>query len=183
LRDFYCHENQLTGPIPSLSGLTNLKNFFCYSNQLTGPIISLSALVNLQIFNCSVNQITGSIPSLNGLNNLTNFYCNSNQLTGPIPSLNGLNNLQDFYCLDNQLTSFAGGSVSNTLGNFQAQSNQLNQSSVNAILLSFRNAGKNAGARFLQLDGAGNASPTSGINNPDKRFLETGLGWTVLVNP
>ena len=180
LQEFYCHTNQLTGPIPSLSGLINLQEFYCFTNQLTGPIPSLSGLTNLRTFSCYTNQLTGSIPSLSGLTNLRNFYCFTNQLTGPIPSLSGLTNLQVFQCYTNQLTGFDGGSVSNTLGSFQAQNNQLDQSSVNAILAAFVAANKTTGTRLINLAGSGNAAPT-GQGLTDKATLIS-RGWTVTTN-
>jgi hypothetical protein len=36
LVNFYCHVNQLTGSIPSLTANTALTVFHCHSNQLTG---------------------------------------------------------------------------------------------------------------------------------------------------
>ena len=173
-------QNNVTGPIPSLSGLNNLQTFRCQRNQLTGPIPSLSGLTNLQFFGCDTNQLTGPIPSLSGLNNLRNFRCDTNQLTGSIPSLSGLNNLQTFRCFTNQLTGFNGGPVSNTLGSFQAQNNQLPSTSVNVILSAFVAANKTAGTRILNLGGVGNAAP-AGQGITDKATLVS-RGWTVTTN-
>ena len=180
-------DNKVTGSIPSLSALTNLQNFRCDSNQLTGTIPSLNGLAGLGFFSCSnqigATKLTGPIPSLNGLTALQVFACASNQLTGTIPSLSGLTNLQVFNAADNQLTSFAGGSVSNTFGNFQAQTNQLNQSSVNAILAAFVAAGRTTGTPvvngtcILNLGGAGNFRPT-GQGVTDVTTLRN-RGWTV----
>jgi len=176
-------DNKVTGVIPPLSGLTKLQRFDCSTNQLTGPIPSLSGLTNLREFRCFTNQLTGPIPSLSGLTNLTNFRCDANQLTGPIPSLSGLTNLQEFRCYTNQLTGFDGGSVSNTLGHFQAQTNQLTQSSVNALLSAFVAAGRTTGTPvvngtcILNLGGTGNYRPT-GQGVTDVTTLR-GRGWTV----
>lgn len=174
--------NKVTGFLPSLSGLINLQDFRCQQNLLIGEIPSLSGLSNLQEFRCWNNTFTGSIPSLNGLNNLRDFRCDNNQLTGSIPSLNGLNGLRFFYCRINQLTGFAGGSVSNTLGNFQAQNNQLTSTAVNAILAAFVAAGRTSanGTCLLYLHGTGNAAPT-GQGLTDKATLQS-RGWTVLTN-
>jgi len=126
LTTFRCYINQLTGSIPSLSGLNNLTIFECFDNQLTGPIPSLSGLNNLTTFRCSRNQLTGSIPSLSGLNNLVTFSFDANQLTGPIPSLSGLNNLVTFNCNQNQLTGpIPSLSGLNNLGTFICNQNQL----------------------------------------------------------
>jgi Leucine-rich repeat (LRR) protein len=163
-----------------LSGLTKLVDFYCHANQLTGPIPSLSALTNLQNFYCYTNQLTGSIPSLIGLSSLQVFYCFNNQLTGSIPSLSGLSNLQQFACSENQITGFDGGSVSNTLGAFYAQNNQLTSAVVNAILAAFVAANKTTGTRILNLGGTGNAAPT-GQGITDKATLDS-RGWTVIIN-
>jgi Leucine-rich repeat (LRR) protein len=63
-----------------------LKFFDVGSNQLTGPIPSLSGLTALQYFDVGSNQLTGPIPSLSGLTALQNFYVNNNHLTGPVPA-------------------------------------------------------------------------------------------------
>lgn len=181
---FACGQNQLTGSIPSLSGLNNLRSFACAQNQHTGPIPSFSGLNNLETFLCGQNQLTGSIPSLSGLTNLKNFTCNINQLTGPIPSLSGLNNLQVFASDTNQLTGFNGGPVSNTLGNFQVQNNQLTFTSVNAILSAFVVANKTTGERLLNLGGTGNAAPsyTGGVTTTSLGNNFTRSGTLVTAN-
>lgn len=185
LRVVQFFDNKITGSIPSLSQLTNLKDFRCYGNTLTGSIPALSGLNALEIFWCqnqTGTKLTGSIPSLSGLTALRSFRCNGNQLTGAIPALSGLNNLEVFYCFFNQLTDFAGGSVSNTLGDFQAQNNQLTSTAVNAILAAFVAAGRTlaSGTCVLNLGGTGNAAPT-GQGLTDKATLIS-RGWTITTN-
>jgi len=181
---FICYRNNLIGSIPSLSFNTPLKIFLCDNNALTGQIPSLSSNTALTQFQCNSNQIVGSIPSLSANTQLTNFACQFNQLTGSIPSLSANNNLQIFFCYNQlggtKLTSFDGGSVSNTLGNFQAQTNQLNSTAVNAILAAFVAANKTTGTRILNLGGAGNSAPT-GQGITDKATLIS-RGWTVTTN-
>ena len=93
LQFFYVDNNQLTGPIPLLSGLTTLQNLSVGSNQLTGPIPSLSGLTALQTFNASNNQLSGRFPSSFGLAALKTFDVGNNKLTGPVsaapPQLTG----------------------------------------------------------------------------------------------
>ncbi len=96
--------NQLTGTIPSLPGLTKLQVLDLSGNKLTGSIPTLSGMVNLYLFDVGSNQLTGSVPLLTGLTNLVGFFVPFNQLTGPIPSLAGLTNLQAFWVSFNQLT-------------------------------------------------------------------------------
>jgi hypothetical protein len=202
LVEFNCHSNQLTGPVPSSVGIIGFTNYFCYNNQLTGsiPILNnniqrfdcnsnqlsgsipnLNNNVLLRIYACQDNQLTGSIPSLNNNTLLQDFRCQTNQLTGLIPSLSANTSLEIFFCLNNQLTGFVGGSVSINLGNFQTQNNQLTTSAVDAILAAFVAANKTTGTRTLNLGGT-NASPTGGVNNPDKLTLES-RGWLVTVTP
>ena len=183
LQEFRCNSNDITA-ISGYAGNNNLTVVQFFDNKVTGSIPSLSGLTNLQTFYCYTNQLTGPIPSLSGLTNLRNFSCSnqtgSTKLTGPIPSLSGLTNLQTFYCHLNQLTGFDGGSVSNTLGDFQAQSNQLTSTAVNDILAAFVTANRTTGSRILNLGGSGNAAPT-GQGITDKATLIS-RGWTVTTN-
>jgi hypothetical protein len=184
LLDFYCNNNKLTGVIPSLFYNNYLENFNCSNNKLTGIIPSFTNAIpnySLRSFNCSNNQLTGSIPSLSGMTLLNSFDCQFNQLSGSIPSLYTNNVLENFYCNDNRLTGFYTGSVSNTVGDFQAQNNFLTSGAVNAILSSFVSASKADGTRILNLGGAGNAAPV-GQGIIDKAFLISPLGWTVTTN-
>jgi len=186
LRIVQFFDNKVTGSIPSLSGLNNLQDFRCYTNQLTGAIPALSGLTGLQVFWCqnqSGTKLTGPIPDLSGLTGLRSFRCNNNQLTSNITSLSGLNSLEVFYCYFNQLSGFAGGSVSNTLGDFQAQNNQLTSTAVNDILAAFVAAGRTTGTPvvngtcILNVGGAGNFRPT-GQGVTDVTTLRN-RGWTV----
>lgn len=169
------HNNLITGPILNLSALTNLQFFSCDRNQLTGSIPSLSGLVNLITFNSFLNPLSGSIPSLDGLTALRVFRCYNNGLTGSIPNLTQATSLELFFCYSNQLSSFAGGSVSNTLGHFVAANNQLTSAAVNAILAAFVAANKTTGTRLLNLAGSGNAAPT-GQGLTDRQTL-LNRGW------
>ena len=201
LTAFYCYSNQLTGSIPSLTANTALTVFDCGGNQLTGSIPSLNTA--MRVFTCGANQLTGSIPSLTantaltslscGLNQLTgsipsltantalmSFNCSGNQLTGSIPSLTANTALTVFYCYSNQLTGWTGGTVSATLGDFEAQNNLLTQAAVDAILAAFVAAGRSTGTRVLNLGGTGNATPSStGLTN---KATLVSRGWTVTTN-
>jgi len=186
IRFFNCSSNQLTGFIPSLSGLTSLREFYCHINPLGGSIPALHGLINLRIFRAHTCGLTGTIPSLSGLVQLFHFLCYQNQLIGSIPSLNELNNLSVFDCRANQLTGFDGGSVSNTLGTFQANNNQLNQSSVNSLLSAFVVANRTLSGSILNVGGTGNAAPsyTGGVTttSPGTNFTRSGTLVTVTNN-
>lgn len=171
---------KISGSIPNLDNLTDLTIFQVNVNSLTGQIPSLNNNTKLQTFWCFNNLLTGSIPSLSALTELRNFRCQGNQLTGAIPDLSFNTKLEVFQAGFNQLSSFDGVSVSNTLGSFDAQFNQLTASAVNAILAAFVAANKTAGTRVLNLGGAGNAAPT-GQGITDKATLIS-RGWTVTTN-
>ena len=181
LTTFHCYTNQLTGSIPSLTANTALTSFWCSANSLTGSIPSLTTNTQLNLFYCYSNSLTGTIPSLT-VNTLLNvFYCHLNQLTGSIPDLSANTALTIFKCSYNQLMDWTGGTVSGTLGTFEATSNLLTVTAVNAILAAFRAAGRVAGTRILDLSGVGNAAPT-GQGLTDKSYLQTTMGWTVTTN-
>ncbi len=65
--------NCLSGNLPPLSGLSQLKSFDVSRNKLTGTIPSLAELKNLEIFYVYRNQLSGEIPSLSGLPELMFF--------------------------------------------------------------------------------------------------------------
>ena len=107
---------------------------------------------------------------------------NTKTLRGRLPqsAFNKLKKLTQFYCSSNQLTGWDGGTVSATLGNFQAQDNQLPADTINALLAAFVAAGRNSGTCGLNLGGTGNAAPT-GQGLIDKATLIS-RGWTVTTN-
>lgn len=155
--------NDVTGNIQSIPA--RMTNFWCDGNRHTGTIPSLAA-AGPRLVQCSfygqrefngVTGLTGNIPDLSTNTALTMFRCDTNRITG-----------------------FDGGSVSNTLGEFQAQNNLLTSNTVNAILAAFVAAGRTTGTRILNLGGTGNAAPT-GQGLTDKATLIS-RGWTVTTN-
>ena len=94
----------MTGQIPDLSKLANLKELYLSNNQLTGQIPDLSKLVNLNILYLSNNQLTGQIPDLSKLTRLKNLHLSDNQFTGQIPDLNALVDLKSLDLSNNQFT-------------------------------------------------------------------------------
>ena len=86
----FLNNNQLSGPIPELSALTELQRLYLAINKLSGTIPELTALTKLQDLDLSYNQLTGSIPNLSQLANLQRFKVKNNQLSGEIPDLGSL---------------------------------------------------------------------------------------------
>lgn len=82
-------QNALTGPIPDLSPIKNLRNLLLYHNKFTGAIpTSLFSLLNLEILFLSSNQLTSSVPGeiANLKGQLRGLYLSDNQLDGEIPA-------------------------------------------------------------------------------------------------
>ncbi|OMO89421.1 hypothetical protein CCACVL1_07832 [Corchorus capsularis] len=96
--------NSLSGQIPDLSGLVNLKSLFLNDNNFTGEFPeSVSGLHRLKIIVLSGNQISGQIPvSLLKLKRLYTLYLQDNNLKGKIPPLNQTS-LRFFNVSNNQL--------------------------------------------------------------------------------
>ncbi|KAL5721575.1 hypothetical protein ACHQM5_005201 [Ranunculus cassubicifolius] len=82
--------NNISGEIPDLSGLVNLKSLFLNDNGFTGKFpVSISELHRLKVVVLSGNLISGEIPtSLLKLRRLYALFLENNQLTGSIPAFN-----------------------------------------------------------------------------------------------
>lgn len=83
--------NGLSGPLPSLTDLSQLQLFDVSANGVSGTIPDLP--VSLDTLNVSDTLIAGSIPDLQALPNLRFFLARSAQFTGTIPPLSGLGSL------------------------------------------------------------------------------------------
>jgi len=154
------------------------------SKGLTGSLSSslLSKMTNIYLFYLHVNKITGKIPSLSNNTKLQYIQFWDNKLTGNIPDISTNTILRVIRVYSNNLTGFEGGTVSSTLGDFQAQNNLLTQTAVDAILSAFVAAGRTSanGTCNLELGGTGNATP-SATGLADKATLVS-RGWTVTTN-
>ncbi|WCJ17609.1 Leucine-rich repeat protein kinase family protein [Euphorbia peplus] len=81
--------NSISGQIPNLSALVNLKSLFLTDNNFTGDFPhSILNLHRLKVINLAQNQISGPIPdSLLKLTRLYLLYLQNNNFTGQIPPL------------------------------------------------------------------------------------------------
>ncbi|XP_057963225.1 inactive leucine-rich repeat receptor-like serine/threonine-protein kinase At1g60630 [Malania oleifera] len=97
--------NSISGEIPDLSGLVNLKSLFLSDNNFYGDFPdSISLLHRLKVVDLSGNQISGRIPgTLLKLRRLFVLYLEDNRLTGNIPPLNQTS-LRLFNVSNNQLS-------------------------------------------------------------------------------
>ncbi|CAK7326927.1 unnamed protein product [Dovyalis caffra] len=82
--------NSLSGQIPNLSGLVNLKSLFLNINNFSGGFPdSITGLHRLKVIVLAQNRISGPIPvSLLKLSRLYVLYLEDNKFTGAIPPLN-----------------------------------------------------------------------------------------------
>ncbi|RID57346.1 hypothetical protein BRARA_F00726 [Brassica rapa] len=90
LRVLSFKSNSLSGSIPNLSGLHNLKSVYLNDNNFTGSFPeSLTSLHRLKTINLSGNRLSGKIPtSLLRLSRLYTFEVQDNLFAGSIPPLN-----------------------------------------------------------------------------------------------
>lgn len=105
LRVLSLRNNSLSGPIPDLSPLINLKTLFLDHNYFAGAFPpSLLTLTRLLILDLSNNNLTGSIPeTVTVLDRLTYLQLDSNRFSGSIPPLNQTT-LTAFNVSNNNLT-------------------------------------------------------------------------------
>ncbi|CAN8294330.1 unnamed protein product [Cochlearia groenlandica] len=105
LRVLSFKSNSLSGSIPNLSGLVNLKSVFLNDNDFSGEFpSSLTTLHRLKTVVLSGNRISGKIPtSLLRLSRLYTFNVQDNLFTGSIPPLNQTS-LRYFNVSNNQLS-------------------------------------------------------------------------------
>ncbi|XP_076933876.1 putative inactive receptor kinase At5g67200 [Bidens hawaiensis] len=105
LRVLSLRNNSLTGSMPDLSTLTNLKTLFLDHNTFSGSFpLSLPSLHQLQSLDLARNNLSGSLPvQLNSLSRLTFLHLEWNRFTGSIPPLN-LTVLKAFNVSGNNLT-------------------------------------------------------------------------------
>ncbi|KAA8527890.1 hypothetical protein F0562_035241 [Nyssa sinensis] len=76
----------LSGTIDILSSMIQLNQVWLHANALTGPIPDLSKCVNLFDLQLRDNQFTGLVPpSLTSLPKLVNITLQNNKLQGPVP--------------------------------------------------------------------------------------------------
>lgn len=97
--------NSLSGPIPDLSALVNLKSIFLNNNNFSGGFpASIAGLHRVKVIVLSGNRLSGNIPtSLLNVQHLYMLYLQDNSFTGHMPSLNQ-NSLRYLNVSNNQLS-------------------------------------------------------------------------------
>ncbi|EEF29124.1 receptor protein kinase, putative [Ricinus communis] len=90
LRVLSLQNNSLTGPVPDLSPLYNLKSLFLSHNSFSASFPpSILFLHRLTVLDLSFNNFTGSIPvQLSSLDRLNSLQLEFNRFNGTLPPLN-----------------------------------------------------------------------------------------------
>ena len=133
LRYIVMLQNNLTGPIPNLANNPRVYYMHLYANRFSGniPNIESNSMAYLYLH---VNQLTG----FSGLScpNLRRLYISYNQITTPIPDMNNLTRMYDFYCNNNQITTYTEGALTGAraLARFDISNNPLTTGAVNTLI-------------------------------------------------
>ncbi|KAK1588047.1 hypothetical protein Q3G72_019386 [Acer saccharum] len=133
LRVLSLTNNSLTGPVPDLSPLYNLKSLFLNHNTFTGTFpLSILSLHRLTALDLSYNNLTGLIPvNLTGLDRLYSLKLEWNRFTGSLPPLNQ-SFLMVFNVSGNNLTGVVP--VTPTLSRFDTSAFGLNPNLCGEII-------------------------------------------------
>ncbi|CAN1310710.1 Inactive leucine-rich repeat receptor-like serine/threonine-protein kinase At1g60630 [Linum perenne] len=105
LRVLSFKSNSISGQIPDLSGLVNLKSLFLNDNNFSGEFPeSITGLHRLKVVVLAGNRLSGPIPSsVLSLDRLYVLYLEENEFTGSIPPL-GQTSLRYFNVSGNRLS-------------------------------------------------------------------------------
>jgi Leucine-rich repeat (LRR) protein len=107
--------NNLSGSIPNeINYFTDLETLDLYYNKLTGSIPDLSQLINLRQFDVDGNMLSGMAPeSLFNLPSIVNMYLlNNKDLTGTIPNIGDSSRLEKISVLGCSFTGSIPQSLS-----------------------------------------------------------------------
>lgn len=90
LRVLSFKENFLSGQIPEVPSLVNLKSLYLNNNKFSGRIpVSLSLMHRLKVIVLSENSLSGQIPrAFVSLGRLYVLFVQDNRLSGPVPPFN-----------------------------------------------------------------------------------------------
>ena len=133
LRVLSLRNNSLSGPIPDLAALVNLKSLFLNHNSFSGFFPpSILSLHRFRVLDLSHNNLTGLIPAeLSGLDRLSSLRLEWNQFNGTVPPLNQ-SSLVSFNVSGNNLTGPIP--VTPTLSHFGVSSFSLNPNLCGEII-------------------------------------------------
>ena len=121
----------VSGNIPLLDSMQNLRYLLLLQNKLTGAVPNFSNNPILYYVHLYANQLSGTIPNIdsngllylylhrnqleifNGLTtpNLRRLFISFNQITGTIPNMSNLERCYDLYINNNQFSDYTPGAI------------------------------------------------------------------------
>ncbi|KAJ6378536.1 hypothetical protein OIU78_028720 [Salix suchowensis] len=176
LRVLSLQNNSLSGPIPDLSPLFNLKSLFLNHNSFSASFPpSILLLHRLTILDLSYNNLSGQLPvNLSSLDRLNSLQLEFNQFDGTLPSLD-LGLLVYFNVSGNNLTGPIP--LTPTLSRFGTSSFSLNPYLCGEVI----NKGCNPRSPFFDSSATPNASSPAGV--PFGQSAQAGGGVVVSITP
>jgi Leucine-rich repeat (LRR) protein len=105
--------NQLSGGLPSLAGLSSLISLSAANNQLSGSLPVSGFPPNLYYLNLENNMLSGQIPSFAAVN-IYELRLNDNQFSGSFPDLGVSTYLRRLHLFNNAITGVVPSLLSKT---------------------------------------------------------------------
>lgn len=124
LKVFDVGSNRLSGTIPAIATLTDLTHFYVYSNQMSGGLPVVNGLTQLQVLDVDSNQLSGTLANMQNATSLITFNASNNQFSGSIPDLSAFAALKYLALSKNQLSGPVPALNAN-LANFYVGYNRL----------------------------------------------------------
>ena len=174
-------QNQLSGPIPDITGMTSLEYFWVMVNGFTGSFPDISQNTELRLINVGGNNLTGTLPASIEFPSMFRFNVYANSFTGSIPDCSNTPNLDYLLADGNSLTDFTGG-FPTALRRIFLNNNNLTETAVDNVLQAVVDANRttNMSGCVINLGGSGNSAPSAaGIANKNTLI---GRGWSVSTN-
>ena len=136
LRYAYAYWNGLTGTLPSFAGSNSIYGVQLQGNKFTGSIPSYTNLTNLRFLYVYNNELDGTIGEFSNCNNLYYFYAHNNRLTGSLPNFSGAPNIRYIILFNNNLTGYVGGALTGVLrmNYLDLSNNDFVQSALNQLI-------------------------------------------------
>jgi Leucine-rich repeat (LRR) protein len=128
---FRSYNRGVSGNLPSLSSMTDLRFIEVLQNNLTGPLPNLFNNPRVYYTHFYGNRFSGTIPTVespslayaywhanqltgfNGLNcpNMRRLFISYNQITGAFPNVSNMERMYDLYVNNNNFTDYIEGAV------------------------------------------------------------------------
>lgn len=190
----------VTGSIPDLSGMPNLRRVLFLQNNLTGPLPTLENNSKIFYIHVASNSLSGAIPNFtqNSLrylylhnNNFTSFsglscerllrlFLRDNDISGVIPDMSNLTQLRDIYIQNNQFDGYVTGSFASLIRMRRldiSNNSDLTESDINNVIEDLFQNYNNRPRTGVRINIRNTATPTG--EAVDKIDFLTQNGWII----